>query len=54
MAEVTYISPIRVDEHGSVHVTLEPAMLEMLGWTVDDDLEWDVVGNMAIVRKHKR
>lgn len=51
MADVTYISRILVDDEGVVHLELDPQMIELLGWTPDDDLEWDIVGQMAVVRK---
>lgn len=52
MTEVVYIAPVRVSADGVASIDLSSEMMEALGWSKDDDLEWTIVrGGMAIVRK---
>lgn len=51
MAEFAGISTIKEDEEGELYVELNPALLKQMGWDDQTLLEWEIVGNMAVIRK---
>lgn len=51
MAELAGISTIKQDEDGEPYVELNPALLKQMGWDDRTLLEWEIVGDMAIIRK---
>jgi hypothetical protein len=51
MAELAGISTIKQDEDGEPYVELNPSLLKQMGWDDRTLLEWEIVGDMAIIRK---
>lgn len=51
MAELAGISTIKQDEDGEPYVELNPNLLKQMGWDDRTLLEWEIVGDMAIIRK---
>lgn len=51
MAEITGISTIKEDEFGEPYLELNPQVLKQMGWDDHTMLEWEIIGNMAVIRK---
>lgn len=51
MADITGISTVKEDEHGDLYVELNQSLMTQMGWDSHTILEWEIIGNMAIIRK---
>lgn len=51
MVELTGISTIKEDRDGELYVEMNPQLLKQMGWDDQTLLEWEIIGNMAIIRK---
>jgi len=51
MVELTGISTIKEDRDGELYVDMNPRLLKQMGWDDQTLLEWEIIGNMAIIRK---
>lgn len=51
MAEITGISTIKEDEDGELYIDFNPALMRQMGWDNQTLLEWEIIGNMAVIRK---
>lgn len=51
MADITGVSTVKIDEDGEPYIELNPQLLSQMGWDDQTLLEWEVIGNMAIIRK---
>lgn len=51
MAEITGISTIKEDEFGEPYLELNHQVLKQMGWDDRTMLEWEIIGNMAVIRK---
>lgn len=51
MVELTGISTVKEDSDGDLYVEMNPQLLKQMGWDDQTLLEWEVIGNMAIIRK---
>ncbi len=51
MVELTGISTIKEDRNGELYVDMNPRLLKQMGWDDQTLLEWEIIGNMAIIRK---
>lgn len=45
------ISTVKVDEEGEPYIELNPDLIRQMGWDPPSDLEWEIVGHMAVIRK---
>lgn len=50
-ADITGISNIKRDEEGNLFIQFNQELLKQMGWDSHTLLEWEIIGNMAIVRK---
>jgi len=48
---VTGISTIKIDDDGELYVELNRDLVKQMGWDPPLDLEWEIVGHMAVIRK---
>lgn len=51
MTDITALSRVMYDENGEPYVDMSPKLLNQMGWDDHTLLEWEVIGNMAVVRK---
>jgi hypothetical protein len=51
MADLAGISIVKEDEDGELYIEINSALMEQMGWSDHTMLEWEIIGNMAIVRK---
>ncbi len=51
MVELTGISTVKEDSDGELYVEMNPQLLKQMGWDDQTLLEWEIIGNMAIIRK---
>ncbi len=51
MADITGISTVKKDEYGDLYVELNQSLMTQMGWDSHTILEWEIIGNMAIIRK---
>lgn len=45
------ISTVKIDEEGEPYIELNPQLIRQMGWDPPLDLEWEIVGHMAVIRK---
>lgn len=51
MVELTGISIVKEDNEGELYVEMNPQLLKQMGWDDQTLLEWEIIGNMAVIRK---
>ena len=51
MAEITGISTVKQDRDGEPYIEFNPALMRQMGWDNQTLLEWEIIGNMAVIRK---
>jgi hypothetical protein len=51
MVELTGISTVKEDGDGELYIEMNPLLLKQMGWDDQTLLEWEIIGNMAIIRK---
>jgi hypothetical protein len=51
MVEFTGISTVKEDNDGDLYVEMNPQLLKQMGWDDQTLLEWEIIGNMAVIRK---
>jgi hypothetical protein len=50
-AKITGISQVKTDKDGEPYVEFNPRLLAQVGWDDRTLLEWELIGNMAVIRK---
>ena len=50
-AQIVGISTVKEDEDGEHYIEFNPALMKQMGWDDQTLLEWEIMGNMAIIRK---
>lgn len=50
-AKITGISRVKTDVDGEPYIEFNPRLLAQVGWDDKTLLEWEVMGNMAVIRK---
>jgi hypothetical protein len=51
MADLASISTVKEDGDGELYIEMNPQLLKQMGWDDQTLLEWEIIGNMAIIRK---
>ena len=51
MAEIVGISAVKEDSDGEPYIEFNAALMKQMGWDPQTLLEWEVMGNMAVIRK---
>jgi len=51
MAKVVGISTVKEDEYGEPYIEFNVALMNQMGWDDQTLLEWEIMGNMAVIRK---
>jgi hypothetical protein len=51
MVEITALSRIKLDKDGEPYIEFNKRLVEQLEWSNRALLEWEIVGNMAVIRK---
>lgn len=50
-AELVGVSTVKQDEDGEPYIEFNAALMKQMGWDDQTLLEWEIMGNMAIIRK---
>jgi hypothetical protein len=50
-AQIVGISTVKEDEDGEPYIEFNPALMKQMGWDDQTLLEWEIMGNMAVIRK---
>lgn len=50
-AEIVGVSTVKQDEDGEPYIEFNPALMKQMGWDDQTLLEWEIMGNMAVIRK---
>lgn len=51
MAEIVGVSTVKEDEFGELYIEFNAALMKQMGWDDHTLLEWEIMGNMAVIRK---
>lgn len=51
MAEIIGVSTIKSDKDGEPYIEFNAALMKQMGWDDKTLLEWEMMGNMAVIRK---
>lgn len=51
MAELVGVSTVKEDEFGEPYIEFNAALMKQMGWDDQTLLEWEIMGNMAVIRK---
>lgn len=51
MAELVGVSTVKEDEYGELYIEFNAALMKQMGWDDRTLLEWEIMGNMAVIRK---
>lgn len=51
MADIVGVSTIKEDEYGELYIEFNAALMKQMGWDDQTLLEWEIMGNMAVIRK---
>lgn len=51
MADIVGVSTIKEDDQGELYIEFNAALMKQMGWDDQTLLEWEIMGNMAIIRK---
>lgn len=51
MVEIVGVSTVKEDEFGEPYIEFNAALMNQMGWDDQTLLEWEIMGNMAIIRK---
>jgi hypothetical protein len=51
MSEIVSVSTVKEDEFGEPYIELNAALMKQMGWDDQTLLEWEIMGNMAVIRK---
>ena len=51
MAEIVGISAVKEDPEGESYIEFNAALMKQMGWDPHTLLEWEIMGNMAVIRK---
>jgi hypothetical protein len=51
MADIIGVSTVKEDEDGEPYIEFNAALMKQMGWDDQTLLEWEIMGNMAIIRK---
>jgi hypothetical protein len=51
MTEIIGISTVKEDKHGEPYIEFNAALMKQMGWDDQTLLEWEIMGNMAVIRK---
>ncbi len=51
MADLAGISTVKEDNDGELYIEMNAQLLKQMGWDDQTLLEWEIIGNMAIIRK---
>jgi hypothetical protein len=51
MADLAGISTVKEDGDGELYIEMNAQLLKQMGWDDQTLLEWEIIGNMAIIRK---
>lgn len=51
MAEFIGVSTVKEDSEGELYIEFNPGLLKQMGWDDQTLLEWEIIGNMAVIRK---
>ena len=51
MTELIGISTVKEDKQGEPYIELNVALMKQMGWDDQTLLEWEIMGNMAVIRK---
>jgi hypothetical protein len=51
MAEIIGVSTIKSDKDGEPYIEFNAALMKQMGWDDRTLLEWEMMGNMAVIRK---
>lgn len=49
-AELVGVSTVKQDEDGEPYIEFNAALMKQMGWDDQTLLEWEIMGNMAIIR----
>jgi hypothetical protein len=50
-AELVGVSTVKQDEDGEPYIEFNAALMKQMGWDDQTLLEWEIMGNMAVIRK---
>ena len=50
MTDITAVSTVKQDEDGEPYIEFNPALMKQMGWDDKTLLEWEIMGNMAVIR----
>jgi hypothetical protein len=51
MAELVGVSTVKQDEDGEPYIEFNAALMKQMGWDDQTLLEWEIMDNMAVIRK---
>lgn len=51
MADIIGVSTVKEDEDGEPYIEFNASLMKQMGWDDQTLLEWEIMGNMAIIRK---
>jgi hypothetical protein len=51
MAEIIGVSTVKEDKNGEPYIEFNAALMKQMGWDDRTLLEWEMMGNMAVIRK---
>jgi hypothetical protein len=51
MAELVGVSTVKEDADGEPYIEFNAALMKQMGWDDQTLLEWEIMGNMAVIRK---
>ncbi len=51
MADIIGVSTVKEDKDGEPYIEFNAALMKQMGWDDQTLLEWEIMGNMAIIRK---
>lgn len=54
MAELVGVSTVKEDADGEPYIEFNAALMKQMGWDDQTLLEWEIMGNMAVIRKKER
>lgn len=50
-AELVGVSTVKQDEDGEPYIEFNAALMKQMGWDDQTLLEWEIMYNMAVIRK---